>query len=91
MGVENQQFRGCCSGLIFPVQLPLGDAADIGIAGVALLLIDKVPYVLAYQYATKSAFNGVGQPAFTAGFRSGQHQYFHALTSARSRRQVNQP
>ena len=91
VSIENQQLGPRRSGLVFPGQLALSDCADVGVAGVALLTLDKMPHVLADQQSTKSRMNMFGQPAFATGFRPSEHQYLHALASARSRRQVSQP
>ena len=91
MRIEDQQGRRFGTCLVFPLELATGDCRNVGVAGVALLAIDEIADVLAYQQTTELGLDRRRQPALAAGFRPSQHQYLHAVAGSSSRRQVRQP
>ena len=69
--------RGRSPRRIFPSKLALGDGRDVGIAGVALVLLDKVAHVLTDDHAAKALLDACSQPAFTAGLGASENQDLH--------------
>ena len=42
------------------------------------MMVDEITHVFADHQATEVRVQLSGEPAFAAGFRSGEHQYLHA-------------
>ena len=78
------------AGGIFPGQLAVGDGRDVGQGRVALMLVDETAHVFADHQAAEMRVQFCRQPAFTAGFGTGQYHYFNDC-NAGSARHSRQP